>query len=63
MKEFLIFWDGKWVCYTPLPGIDPSFTESTLRIGSAVYAKSLAEGKTEYEAHCEAERAMFDFMS
>jgi len=56
--SYLVFWNGTWVNYKPLEGYDPSFTDSTLQLGAAVYAQSLSKGAL--RAHCDAEVAMFE---
>jgi hypothetical protein len=58
-----IMMNGKWVVYTPLEGIDPTFTSHQLYIGGLVYVHSLEQGKPYLEAHCAAEAAMFQQQS
>lgn len=59
MEPIYVLWDGQWISYTPLQGMDPSFSKSALQIAAAVYAKALAEGKGQLEAHQAAEAAAF----
>jgi hypothetical protein len=56
---FWVFLNGKWIGYSPLEGIDPSFTESKLRVGAVAYAMALSEGKNQLDAHCSAESVIF----
>lgn len=59
MTVFWVFFNGEWIGYKPLEGIDPTFTESDYRCGAVAYATALQEGKTVFEAHCSAEAFMF----
>ncbi len=59
MEPIYTFWNGQWIAYMPLEGMDPTITHTALQIAAAVYAKALAEGKGQLDAHREAESAAF----
>jgi hypothetical protein len=57
--EYWTYMDGQWIEYKPMEGCDPSFTESSFRVGAVAYAKTKVEGGTELDAQNHAEIAMF----
>jgi hypothetical protein len=57
--EWLAQHGGEWFTWKPLPGVEPSLSESSMWIGASVYAKEKAAGKPEDYCQIEAEKAMF----
>ena len=58
--EYWSFYNGHWIEYIPLDGLDPSFSDSALKLGSVIYAREIVEGKSILEAHNSAEMVMFN---
>lgn len=51
--------EGRIVVWKPLPGLDPGLGERALQIGAAAFGRALSQGKSESEAHQDAERVMY----
>jgi hypothetical protein len=60
-KGWLSFAGGKWFSWKPLPGLDSSLGESAMWVGSLVYARTKATGRSEDESHREAEKAAYSY--
>ena len=46
------FAGGKWIVWTPLPGLDVSLGERAMLVGAAVYAQCISEkGMSEEKSH------------
>jgi hypothetical protein len=56
---WLSFVGGQWISWVPLPGLDSSLGESSMWIGSLVYARNKNAGRSEEECHREAEKAAY----
>lgn len=63
MSSANILMNGEWITYTPLDGIDPTFTPSQLHKCAAIYAHAISEGKSQLEAHCMAEAHVFSVLT
>jgi len=59
-KSWPTFVGGKWIIWTPYPGLDPGLDESICRVAAAKWASLVVEGKPEKQAHQEAERFAFE---
>ena len=51
--------EGQIVVWKPLPGLDPGLGERALQIGAVAYGIALSRGKSESEAHQEAEKTVY----
>jgi hypothetical protein len=60
-QEWLSFAGGKWISWKPLPGLDSSLGESAMWVGSLVYARNRVAGRSEDDAHREAEKAAYSY--
>ena len=58
-KGWLSFVSGRWISWIPLPGLDSSLGESSMRIGSLMYARNKAGSRSEDVCHQEAEKAAY----
>jgi len=61
-KTWPIFIGGKWMVWTPHPGLDPGLDESVCRLAAAKWATLREEGKPEKQAHQEAEQFAFELV-
>jgi hypothetical protein len=49
------------IIWKPLPGLDPSLGENSMRIGATVFAQMKVSGKPEDQCHIAAEKAAFEY--
>lgn len=60
MNPIPAFVRGTWVSWTPRPGLDPTVSQRMKLVGAMVYAHARTSGKSEEEAHEEAERSLYE---